>query len=90
MDRTFRASAIATELEKIEFSRPMTHDLLKQVIKGLDVSVTMIEINDLRDNTFFAVIHLLKEGTSIKIDSRPSEQSLLPSGRMPPSSSTKR
>jgi len=43
------------------------------VIKGLDVSVTMIEINDLRDNTFFAVIHLLKEGTSIKIDSRPSD-----------------
>jgi bifunctional DNase/RNase len=69
----FEASAIATELEKIEFSRPMTHDLLKQVIKGLDVSVTMIEINDLRDNTFFAVIHLLKEGTSIKIDSRPSD-----------------
>jgi len=69
----FEASAIATELEKIGFSRPMTHDLLNQVIKGLDVRVSMIEINDLRDNTFFAVIHLLKDGANIKIDSRPSD-----------------
>ncbi len=69
----FEASAIATELEKIGFARPMTHDLINSVIKNLGVTVTMIEINDLRDNTFFAVIHLLKDGVSIRIDSRPSD-----------------
>jgi len=69
----FEASAIATELEKIDFARPMTHDLLNLVIKGLDVTVSMVEINDLRDNTFFAVIHLLKNGVQVKIDSRPSD-----------------
>jgi hypothetical protein len=69
----FEASAIATELEKIGFSRPMTHDLLNQVIRGLDARVSMIEINDLRDNTFFAVIHLLKGGETVKIDARPSD-----------------
>jgi hypothetical protein len=69
----FEASAIATELEKIGFSRPMTHDLLNQVIKGLDVRVSMVEINDLRDSTFFAVIHLLKDGANVRIDARPSD-----------------
>jgi len=69
----FEASAIATELEKIGFARPMTHDLLNHVIRGLNVTVSMIEINDLRDNTFFAIIHLLKNGEHVKIDSRPSD-----------------
>ncbi len=69
----FEASAIATELEKIGFARPMTHDLLNAVLKNLDVAVTMIEINDLRDNTFFAVLHLVKDGVIVKIDSRPSD-----------------
>lgn len=69
----FEASAIATELEKIAFARPMTHDLLNHVMKTLDVTVSMIEINDLRDNTFFALIHLVKDGTKVKIDSRPSD-----------------
>ncbi len=69
----FEASAIATELEKIGFSRPMTHDLIHQVIKSLDVVVSMIEINDLRDNTFFAIIHLVKAGEKVRVDSRPSD-----------------
>lgn len=69
----FEASAIATELEKISFSRPMTHDLMNELLKNLDIKVTMIEINDLKDNTFFAMIHLLKNANAIKVDSRPSD-----------------
>lgn len=69
----FEASAIATELEKIGFARPMTHDLINHIIKSLDVNVTMIEINDLRDNTFYAVIHLVKNGENVRVDSRPSD-----------------
>lgn len=69
----FEASAIATELEKISFSRPMTHDLMNELLKNLDIQVTMIEINDLKDNTFFALIHLLKNAIAIKVDSRPSD-----------------
>jgi len=69
----FEASAIATELEKISFSRPMTHDLLTDILRILEIEVTKVEINDLRNNTFFANIYLLKEGKNIVIDSRPSD-----------------
>ncbi|MEI8172965.1 MAG: bifunctional nuclease family protein [Deltaproteobacteria bacterium] len=69
----FEASAIATELEKISFSRPMTHDLLTDILRILEVEVTKIEINDLRNNTFFANIYLVREGKSLVIDSRPSD-----------------
>jgi bifunctional DNase/RNase len=69
----FEASAIATELEKVSFSRPMTHDLLHNILVSLDVKVTKIEINDLKDNTFFANIHFLKDGKNIMVDSRPSD-----------------
>jgi hypothetical protein len=69
----FEASAIATELEKISFSRPMTHDLMNELLKSLDIQVTMVEIYDLKDNTFFAMIHLLKNSTAVKVDSRPSD-----------------
>lgn len=69
----FEASAIATELEKVSFSRPMTHDLLHNILMTLDVKVTKIEINDLKDNTFFANIYFLKDGASVVVDSRPSD-----------------
>ena len=69
----FEASAIATEMEKISFARPMTHDLLNEVLKALDVRVTRVEINDLRNNTFFANIYMVKEGRDYTIDSRPSD-----------------
>ncbi|MBN1472805.1 MAG: bifunctional nuclease family protein [Syntrophaceae bacterium] len=69
----FEASAIATELEKISFSRPMTHDLLNELLKILEAQVLKIEINDLRNNTFFAVIHLSMNGKNFSIDSRPSD-----------------
>jgi hypothetical protein len=69
----FEASAIATELEKINFSRPMTHDLMYDILKILNVEITSIEICDLKNNTFFANIHLVKEGKSFIIDARPSD-----------------
>lgn len=69
----FEASAIATELEKISFSRPMTHDLLKEMVKILEGKVTKIEIIDLKNNTFFALIHLIKDGKVVTVDSRPSD-----------------
>lgn len=69
----FEASAIATELEKIAFSRPMTHDLITEILKSLDVAVTRIEINDLKNNTFFANICLEMGGKDYIVDARPSD-----------------
>jgi hypothetical protein len=69
----FEASAIATELEKITFSRPMTHDLISEILKTIDVTVSRVEINDLKNNTFFANICLQKEGRNIIVDARPSD-----------------
>jgi hypothetical protein len=69
----FEASAIATEIEKITFSRPMTHDLLNEIVKLLNTQVVRVEIHDLRNNTFFANIHLLRDGTQIVVDARPSD-----------------
>jgi uncharacterized protein len=69
----FEASAIATELEKISFSRPMTHDLMRDLLKILEAKVTRIEIIDLRNNTFFACIHLQRNDDTVIVDSRPSD-----------------
>ncbi len=69
----FEASAIATEIEKITFSRPMTHDLLNEILKVLKAEVMRVEIHDLRNNTFFANIQLLTEGNLIVVDARPSD-----------------
>jgi uncharacterized protein len=60
----FEANAIALELEKVTTPRPMTHDLLKSVLDGLGVSVRQVIVNDLKDNTFFAVIELNHKGRS--------------------------
>ncbi|HOI74510.1 MAG TPA: bifunctional nuclease family protein [Syntrophales bacterium] len=69
----FEASAIATELEGINFSRPMTHDLIRDILANLGVEVLKVEVHDLRNNTFFANIHLLREGKTQVIDARPSD-----------------
>jgi hypothetical protein len=69
----FEASAIATELEKITFSRPMTHDLLNNILENINVKIMKIEIHDLRNNTFFANLQMEKDGCVITIDSRPSD-----------------
>ncbi len=67
------ASAIATELEKIQLARPMTHDLMRNILAELDVEVKKIEVNDLADNTFYARIFLKKGTEEFVMDSRPSD-----------------
>ncbi len=69
----FEANAIAVEIEKLAAQRPMTHDLLKNVIWELGATVRRIVITDLIDNTFFAVIEMTKESEVFSIDSRPSD-----------------
>jgi len=69
----FEANAIALELEKIATPRPMTHDLIKSILETLDARVVKIAINDLRDNTFFALIYLQIGSTELTVDARPSD-----------------
>jgi len=69
----FEANAIALELEKISPPRPMTHDLIKKILESLDARVQKIVVNDVRDNTFYAVIHLRLGRADITVDSRPSD-----------------
>jgi uncharacterized protein len=67
------ATAIASELEKIKFSRPMTHDLYRNTLFKLGIEVSKIEICDLRDNTYFALIYLVGDKKELTIDARPSD-----------------
>lgn len=67
------ASAIALELEKEPPQRPMTHDLVKNILNSLNVHVSKVEVTDLRESTFYALIYLIMDGKTIKIDARPSD-----------------
>ncbi|OGQ04763.1 MAG: hypothetical protein A3F82_08095 [Deltaproteobacteria bacterium RIFCSPLOWO2_12_FULL_44_12] len=67
------ASAIATELEKIQLSRPMTHDLLKNILEQVGVTVEKVSVNDLADNTFYAQIFLKAGDKQLVMDARPSD-----------------
>ena len=69
----YEANAIALEIEKVHTPRPMTHDLLKNVILGLEVRVQKIVVNDLKDDTFYALIWVERDGQTMTIDSRPSD-----------------
>src|SRR5919204_821207 len=69
----YEANAIALEIEKITTPRPMTHDLLKNVLNGLNCSVNKVVVNQLKEDTFYAIIWLEREGKLISIDSRPSD-----------------
>jgi len=69
----FEANAIALKIENISTPRPMTHDLLKEFLCKFDVSIEKIVINDVRDNTFYAVIYLNQQKKIITVDSRPSD-----------------
>ncbi len=69
----YEANAIALEIEKVQTPRPMTHDLLKNVFLGLDVCVQKIVVNDLREDTFYALIWVERDGELMSIDSRPSD-----------------
>ena len=67
------ANAIALQIENVATPRPMTHDLLRNVIKDLKGKVQKIVVCDLKENTFYAMIHLLVNGEEVAIDSRPSD-----------------
>jgi bifunctional DNase/RNase len=69
----FDANAIALQIENIATPRPMTHDLLRNVIQDLKASVQRIVVCDLQDNTFYALIYLLRDGETMAIDARPSD-----------------
>ncbi len=69
----FEASAIALEVEKAATPRPMTHDLLRNLIHGLNATVDRVVVSELREDTFFAVIWLRQEGEFVTIDARPSD-----------------
>lgn len=67
------ASAIATELEHIQLTRPMTHDLLRNILNSMEVKVERVVVHDLADNTFYARIELIREGKKTEMDARPSD-----------------
>jgi uncharacterized protein len=69
----FEANAIALTIENIATPRPMTHDLLKNFLEKLDIAIEKIVVNDVRNNTFYALIHCRHEDLRIVIDSRPSD-----------------
>lgn len=69
----FEANAIALRIEGVEPPRPMTHDLLRSVLEGLGGQVEKIVISDLKESTFFAVIHVRQNGSVVPIDARPSD-----------------
>ena len=69
----FEANAIAMQLENVVSPRPMTHDLLKNLIEGLEARLAKVVITDLKENTFFALIHLERGQQMLEIDARPSD-----------------
>ncbi|WP_419806748.1 bifunctional nuclease family protein [Terriglobus sp.] len=69
----FEANAIALEIEKNTTPRPMTHDLIRNILRGFDTHVTRVVISDLREDTFYAVIWMERGGETLAIDARPSD-----------------
>jgi hypothetical protein len=69
----YEANAIALEIEKVTTPRPMTHDLIKTLLLGLDTQMKKVVVSELRDDTFYAVIWLERSGNLISVDSRPSD-----------------
>lgn len=69
----YEANAIALEIEKVSTPRPMTHDLIKQVLMGFNANLRKVVVNELRDDTFYAVLWLDHEGETMTVDARPSD-----------------
>ena len=69
----YEANAIALEIEKVTTQRPMTHDLIKTLLLGLNTGIRKVVVSELRDDTFYAVIWLERNGELISVDSRPSD-----------------
>ncbi|MGO9241181.1 MAG: bifunctional nuclease family protein [Bryobacteraceae bacterium] len=69
----YEANAIALEIEKVTTPRPMTHDLIKNLLTGVEATVHKVVVSELKDETFYAVIWLEQNGELISVDSRPSD-----------------
>jgi bifunctional DNase/RNase len=69
----FEANAIALQIENVQTPRPMTHDLLKNVIDDLHASVERVVVSDLKENTFYATIHMRANEHDVIVDARPSD-----------------
>jgi len=69
----YEANAIALEIEKVSTPRPMTHDLIRTLLHGLETGMRKVVVSELKDDTFYAVIWLEKNGELISVDSRPSD-----------------
>jgi bifunctional DNase/RNase len=69
----YEANAIALEIEKVSTPRPMTHDLIRNLLIGLNTSLRKVVVSELKDDTFYAVIWLDRDGELISVDSRPSD-----------------
>ncbi|HEY0264968.1 MAG TPA: bifunctional nuclease family protein [Granulicella sp.] len=69
----FEANAIALELEKSVTPRPMTHDLIRNLVTGLNIRVNKVVVSELKDNTFYAIIWMEQNGETITLDARPSD-----------------
>ncbi|MBD3413577.1 MAG: bifunctional nuclease family protein [Candidatus Aminicenantes bacterium] len=69
----FEANAISLQIENIETPRPMTHDLIKNILSDLNAKLNKVVINDIKDNTFYATIYCQTNNITIQIDSRPSD-----------------
>jgi bifunctional DNase/RNase len=69
----YEANAIALEIEKVSTPRPMTHDLIKTLLLGLNTGMKKVVVSELKDDTFYAVIWLERDGEFISVDSRPSD-----------------
>lgn len=69
----YEANAIALEIEKVSTPRPMTHDLIRNLLIGFGAGIRKVVVNELKDDTFFAVIWVEREGELMSVDSRPSD-----------------
>ncbi len=69
----FEANAIALQIENVATPRPMTHDLLKNIITDLEATVQKVVVCDLKENTFYALIHIVVNGHTVAVDARPSD-----------------
>ena len=67
------ANSIAAGLERLQLPRPMTHDLFKNLLDQAGVKLLRVEVTDIRDNTYYAVLHIEVGGNPVAIDSRPSD-----------------
>jgi uncharacterized protein len=69
----YEANAIALEIEKTTTPRPQTHDLLRNLVTGLNATVERVVVTELRNDTFYAVVWLRQQGESVTVDARPSD-----------------